>query len=264
MNQKICFIGNSHIAALRQAIDTFEDGSWAANVSFFGSITNKVRDALVVRNGLLTSDSEIVTKGFQLTAGTGHIDLTSQDFFCVVGFGSGLSHVVTLADKYMPYSIPVKQRQPVSSGLFDHIVESWLRHTVAYQIIALLSQNTDKPLILMVNPNFSEKIVDLRRGKIFDEILDGNYQDAILATYRKAIVNVFGSKATILFQPDETVSRKVLTLDSFSTDSVRLWDPEATHRRRDFQHMNRDYGLLALRNLKDVVHKVTRDNKVVG
>jgi hypothetical protein len=246
MNAKTCFIGDSHVAALRQALSLQSCEHFGKRMDIFGSRGDSLRNSLEVSKGRMTSQNKRVRKSFRLTGGRVFIDLSAYDRFCLVGFNTGIDFAVRLAETYSPQIFALPDRQPVSRAFFIEMMAAYLQGTIASEILDLLRLHTDKPLYLITNPNMSDAILDHASGKIYAELADIGNMEALHECYVEALERVFANRATILPQPRQTLAKTLLTLKDHSSDSRRLTQKSAEHPEDDFKHMNARFGALVL------------------
>ena len=69
MSQRVCFIGDSHVAALRLALMSEKFAARRGDVTIYGTIRSTL-SGLALREGKLTSDAEEVREALRFTGGS--------------------------------------------------------------------------------------------------------------------------------------------------------------------------------------------------
>jgi hypothetical protein len=245
MSQRICFIGDSHVAALRLALMSERFAARRGDVAIFGTIRSTLSD-LTLRDGKLTSDAPEVREALRFTGGAEAIDLAGYDIFCVVACGTNFSPATMVTHGATTYAFNLPDRQIVSQQLLDAMAVSAYRQTVAYKIVDMLASGTDKPIFLMPDPLWAPSVLQRPRSsqlrKVLKVVDGGVYADWVF----RALAAAFSPKAAVLRQPASTVEGGCFTRQEFAKGSVRLRQAVVEHEDSDFAHMNADYGALVL------------------
>lgn len=244
MSSRICFLGDSHVAALRQAIDHPASAVHASRVSIYGA-RGKSLFTLRQEGRKLLSDEEKVLKSLKFTGGTPAIDIDAHDVFCVVGGLVQLDWVDEIVANYATAAMALPGRQLVSARLLDRMFEEKLRKTLAYHLLKVL-EATGKPLFYIACPLYSEDILGNEKGDVMREMIAAGLVDDYFGRFLRAQHTVFGTLARIIDQPDETRAPPFFTKRAYGIGSVRLAKRHMEHPEDDFGHMNADYGVMTL------------------
>lgn len=251
MKPHICLVGDSHVAALRQAMDDPRCEPFFGRVTIFGSQGDTL-DTVELKDGHIVSEERKVKKNFKMTGGRKFIDLDAFDAFCVVGCQMEMDLVEPLCMIYAPVEMGLKRRQPVSSALFDTMFQEIFKTTIAYKLVHMLA-TSNKPVYQILNARYSDQILDHEKGAFFRELVDNGADAKFLDRFHRAAGAVFGPIATVVEQPTATISSPLFTSRTFSSGSQRLGRSSKEHPDDDFHHMNAEYGVLMLSTLFDSI-----------
>lgn len=247
MKSNICFIGDSHVAALRQALDDERCAPFLERTIIFGSQGQTLRSC-VLDGRKISSDEKKVRKNFRMTGGRKFIDLDTYDAYCVVGCQVEMDLFEPILLNYCPVDMGLQGRHPVSSALFDVMFQEVLKTTIAYKVVQMLA-TSGKPVYQVLNARYSDEILEHDAGAFLRELIDHRLEDYFMERFRRAIDTVFGPYTAIIDQPQSTLSSPLFTSRAFSSGSKRLGKGLKDHPDDDFHHMNADYGVLVLANV---------------
>jgi len=256
MKSRVCFVGDSHVAALRQALDDPGCEQFLDRLTIFGS-QGKTLDTVELVDNHIVSDEKRVRRNFKLTGGRKFIDLDAFDAFCVVGCQMEMDLVEPLYSTFAPVEMGLKRRQPVSSALFDIMLQEIFKTTIAYKLVNMLAQS-GKPVYQILNARYSDEILEHSKGKFFQELIDSGADGKFLERFRKAVDVVFGPTAIMIEQPPSTFSPPMFTSPTFSSGSKRLGKGLKEHPEDDFHHMNAEYGALMLSRAFELIDGKTK------
>lgn len=241
MRKRVCFIGDSHVAALRLAVNEDHASRFRSEMDIFGVRGEALRRTFL-RGNTLRSNNDDVRKGFQFTGGSEFIDLDGYDSFCVVGCGTSLKAGIGICHSYSTHRFGLPQRQLVSSELFNLMLSTWFTRTIAHRTITMLAKATGKPIYLIANPLWSQSVLDLPQGAVLGEMAELGVIDDFAAWMSKGLEANFATKATIIPQPVSTRIGPCFTLPAYSFGSQRLTSEAIEHPKNDVSHMNAAYG----------------------
>lgn len=245
--KRVCFIGNSHVGAIKKATDDLKvNGKLAGvDVSIFGSHSDSLK-SVEVKDGYLISDSEQVKKNFHWTSG-GSTKVKISDYneiFFVVGaslfdvkkFQTGMdipfissdlaSLLIDMDLKQWPMKLAENTARESDNVQVTHIGTPFIS-AEAPESKALLSACNDP------QSGASRRLADLRAllETKYSEVSGGNFR--IMKPLTAALEE-----------------HGLFTQHIYCQNSVRLTkDMNITHPAKDFVHMNADYGRLLLEHL---------------
>jgi len=222
---RICVLGNSHIATLKQAWDIRPHK--AHSLTFFGA----VRDTLLglrVRKGLLIPDNDALADSLAFTSGgLRRIDPAQYDAFLVFGLCRKVHRQV---ENFAP---------GLSSAVLEQTLGDYWQARNLYRMAKRLARISKKPVYLGHSP------LEIRSPEM--AVDQGDYPAFISASNRLVFAPV---NAELLPQPPATVLGGLATPARFGIGSTRLADgrprPNAQHPEGERCHMNADFGALWL------------------
>jgi len=222
---RICVLGNSHIATLKQAWDNTPHK--AHSLTFFGA----VRDMLLglrVRKGLLIPDNDALADSLAFTSGgLRRVDPAQYDAFLVFGLCRKVHRQV---ENFAP---------GLSSAVLEQTLGDYWQARNLWRMAARLSRVTGQTIHLGHSP--------LETRETDMAIAQGHYPAFIAASNRLVFAPI---NAELLPQPPETVLGGLATPARFGIGSTRLADgrprPNAQHAEGERCHMNADFGALWL------------------
>lgn len=241
MSKRFCFIGDSHVAAVRLALKSNEFARCRDSISVFGAVGTLLSTA-IFRNRRLTSDEPKARKALRLTGGTPFIRLDAYDVFCVVGCWTSVNAANLIAKDYSSYRLGLPGGQLLSQELIDIMLIDRFRKSIAGTLIDLLAQATDKPIYLIPDPLWSTKVFEEPRGVIMGAIAKSTHAADYVDWVHRCLQSAFAGKATVLRQPADTVENSLFTKEAYSRNSISLGRRAAEHPEADFVHMNGAYG----------------------
>ncbi len=231
---KICIIGNSHVASLKEGWENIKKNYPNLTLTFFAE-PNKGLENLIVDKKMLIASTESTKKSIEFTSGgKGYIDPLEYDIFLI--YGTYASTYRVRRNIFYSYQVEV-------SAVEDIIFEG-----LSYEILKKLKKITHKKIYIGNNP--------LRA--LNDEISTNNNFETNNEDYLLGIklMNkyVYKSMGTILLsQPLSTIiNGTFITKKIYSTGSAKLNTSnkqiaDRKHSGEDTGHMNREYGAIYLK-----------------
>jgi hypothetical protein len=153
---KICILGNSHVASLKQGWKNTM-GDWPGiEVSFFAQAGNEGLKSVFADGQHLTSNNSKARDSFVLTHGEGHMDIDKYDSFLIYGAGSV---------NYWPGNIFY------STNCVKSVVDDLTCNTPAQHVLSCLRKVSKAPIFIGHTPLHAAK--KIRDRNVSDEYLDG-------------------------------------------------------------------------------------------
>jgi hypothetical protein len=228
---KICVLGNSHVASLKQGWDQLSTDYPGFELTFFASRQNGLRGLRLDGQSLVPS-TPALTNNIAFTSG-GKEAVVLADYDVFLTYGLGLS--VPLLTKSL--SSAVKSRTCLDA--FERSLSSWL--------CRLIRKGSDAPIYIGHNPQRA------LRKEGFGESSRCDYEEVFGVMSAK-----HGLKGVSLIpQPLCTLANGWNTRMEFSSNSTRLDVGDkisnALHDDGDLQHMNGVFGKIYLQELFQVL-----------
>lgn len=246
MKRTLCFIGNSHLAAIKLAWDDVGHRYPELEVDFFGSRRDKLASAQL--NGALIEPCDVtVKKTFLLTAGVPAIDTRKYDGFFI--FSAGFSFT-WLAQLYRQYRIPrfnARSSYLISESCFERAGRSLLEATPAMHLVRLIhSVRDDAPIVISAEPLPAPP----SKERAAHPLQEGHDEASVYEIFQRICAGMETPWLSIKTQSDSTRFDTIFTKAEYSQGSVRLSPGlNVEHSSDDRRHMNRIYGAEVISNL---------------
>ena len=234
---RICFIGNSHLAALKLGWMEIQHEFPEISIAFFGA-RGIGWNSFQVTGNRLTVTGETALSDMRLTSGKDYMDMSDYDLFCVHGLGLGTIRSVRMnASHSVSPLLPRQQR--VSADAFEEALVNWMSHTTSLAIVNALRTNTESRVIASAQPRLAAGAPQQteRTHKI---ALRSGAAPRLVDLTVKAANKAYPCR--VIFQPEETVEQHILTRQEFSVGSMSLVH-DIEHQSHDLQHMNARFGV---------------------
>lgn len=231
MARRICVLGNSHAASLKEAWDQLAVQSAAFDLTFFAAYRDQLSGLNRADNLLIPANEKLAAHLTYTSGGRPHVDLDAYDGFLLYGLG---------------LSIPQLGRD-LSLAVRRRCCHDVLAGSLCARVASLIRAHTGKPVYAGHEPQraFREKerltVEHLGYEATFDIMKDAARDQGIV----------------LLPQPLETLVDDWGTAHRFSDGSTRLDVGNATsgelHPPREREHMNGAFGALYLRQFFDAL-----------
>lgn len=258
MTLRVCFFGNSHIAALRDAFVTHK-GRWPGLEAGFVGAHKDLLLKTVHRQGRLVPAGMATAEAFRTLAGIEDVDLAAWDAFVVTGC---LVSVTTAANTYRDcrwVGLPSVEAHPDLASAAERLlsraaalasVEAGMATRLGPRFAAHLRAMTDRPILLTSQPRVSAEIKLRRRAvtRAHHTALANGDASGLSALFEDAAVRaVAAAGARFVPQPDITIEDHVLTALPYMEGARRLTARgKAPQPKDDIMHANAAYGALVL------------------
>lgn len=225
MKINLCVLGDSHVAAMKNAWDKISIEYPGLEITFFAARENGLSDLYLTDDCLVPNNSEL-SKSLVLTSkGKDKIEILNYDIFLVYG----LKLYVPNIDARYSESLIARQCSDV------------IRRSLNNKICLKLKKTTNVPVFCGHKP---QKAHD---GQFIVGLNNKTYQVAF-----KSLESAISDDLILLSQPDVTISsNKWNTKKEFSIGSTRLdvgdFISNQLHPNHDVGHMNQEYGVVWLR-----------------
>lgn len=229
---RICLIGDSHLAALKQGWPSIEAEFPDTEVAFFAAGGDMMLD-LVVRGRRLQPSTEKLREILKFTSGRGARIQNTFDRYVLCGLRFSIEFAVKL-------------RTENGNSIAPDDLYSVYDAAVGPETLRKLRRITDAPVVIVPTPfpAFGRR-VELSQHRTPQS--DRDLAETFLSTCER-IARDHG--AAFLPQAAETVCADgISTLDEFAVGAARLW-PGAD----DNSHMNAKFGAIALRRALLAAH----------
>ncbi|CAN5158672.1 hypothetical protein BH10PSE7_BH10PSE7_09620 [soil metagenome] len=244
----VCFVGDSHLGAIKRGWDKIATDTLAVDAVFFGA-PQPVSNTLTYRCGKLRLDDgqmHLVVS----TAPNGGAVLDITPFDAIVFCGLGLTPLA-LFYLYKTYRGDFQRgadtaKHILSRAAYEAVCRGMYEDTQAVKLARTIGEDMRKPAWLIPASYPSELILWSRRKETVTDIINNEDEETIVEAFDSVLRDLSNSGINVLKQPPETKSSTAFTNQIYSTGSKRLTDEVELHDL-DFVHMNADYGALVLK-----------------
>ena len=250
---RLCMIGNSHVAALRQGWDLAAPEFPGIDATIFGQHARGLITAAVSEQGGLSTRTGpfLSFRAGDPPARAPVIALPDYDAFVLVGCDFGSQAVFHTYMAYHFSGLKSRQGRALSREVFKRVALKRLLDSAAFLLTGLIENTVQKPILVMPMPLPAESGYDDP-----DMPHMAPYRDArqlgdftkLLAIYHDICAELSGQGLAQVHQPPDTLVDGLATRDELCRGSVRLRpDTGSPHPANDYFHMNAQYGAIMWR-----------------
>ncbi|MCC5975800.1 MAG: hypothetical protein JJT81_17365 [Rubellimicrobium sp.] len=262
MTGRIAILGNSHIAALREAW-TVERARWPGLEANFLGLHGELLMQTRIDAGRLVPASDAAAEAMERISGVRAFELQRCDAIAIVGCGLASSAGVTLQAELRWPALPSLDRQAdlagmrpllVSEGAARATLAAMLGRRLALRLARHLRRGCNLPVWLVQQPNVHAAV---RRGPVPPKLrglvrtlVNGDAPHLARLFAEVASDVAARESARFLPQPPQTVTQDLLTAAPFCTGATRLAEvPGVPQPPHDLVHANAAYGAAVLDQL---------------
>jgi hypothetical protein len=242
---RLCFIGNSHLAAFRTGWDKASSRYAGVGVDFFGAAGGDLESLSLRRREFVSEDRRVRRQLRATSGGARSISVDCYDGFLLVGLGLG-GGIPKFVERYRTFSTcrpDARARHLVSDAVFDLMVRGHLTSALAIKLIRDIRSISDSPIVVAQTPRPRRGIMSHRKSSRAAADLLLPRLTAVWERSKAAIAAEH--KIAIVDQPQETIEDNLFTKDTFGIGAIRLQEGfETPHKQNDYRHMNAAYGAL--------------------
>lgn len=261
MTYSICLIGNSHIAALKQAWTNRAPTVASGLTPTFFSAQNRLM-AQLTREGrsLVTQGGEFAQKLAYTSGGKDRIDVDDYDAFVLVGSGFGVEVPKFLelggtADflKWGPVS-PL-----LSRACFEAATEAALNDCLLINVLGMIRAiSRTQPILIACAPYLSERVLTEPPLDEDARLRDPEFLAPLVAMCRAAAERVAARHGSeIVWQNEITVAMPGFTKLEYGLNPARFSMKGFKTPEFDARHGNEDYGILMLSAVLERLDKIS-------
>lgn len=245
---KIGVIGDSHIAAFKLAWHDLAGAYPDVSLMFFGSAGQDMKEKVAIEKNCLVAVTEDAKNDFYHTSGgLTEVDFSDFDVVLMIGMDCRMLPLYKALKSHRAYDAPASIKdadyQTISAGCITRICMDQMKNTSMFRILSLIRAISQIPVFVIPCPLPSKACTHDTSARW--AFLTRNACKTVQQSYYQGLSCLCRSfAATLITQPDDTVSDFLFTREQLSVGSVRLDDHLLTtlHKESDYVHMNRDYG----------------------
>lgn len=226
----ICVIGNSHVACLKKAWDTFKTDD--INIDFFAHQAQGMSALSVNGNSLVSTNDKLKQALIRSSLGKQTIIPAEYNAVVLVGLGLELLHLNTL--------------KKFSHAVKEATYSDYVKQTLLYSLAEKVRSISNRPLYILHAP-LKAKDAKPQGCKIYIDsvrFLSGAFSEI--------------SDVNVLLQPLKTVVEDRFTSPEYAKAALKLDVGKIDkHHIEDGAHMNADFGKLWLDDLLAAITEST-------
>lgn len=259
---RICFIGNSQIAALKRG---WEEMSLPP-ATFFAA-PSKLPETLAVDGDRLVAPDGMKAR-FEMFCGISSIQISDFDVFVLVGLNYGISRCADLflsSRPILPNVASLPPFMPVSRSCYSAAAAALLRKSTAVKIALRLRVATSASIIIVPEPAIGETIKDERssRGRTWRAI-DAAGPEAFYSLFLEAGEALLAEKVEMLPQPHHTLCGYTFTAKQYVTGRYKLGGELRENDIFDHSHMTADFGRAVAGSVLEFLNSRSQPVSVAG
>jgi len=231
-DSSLCLYGDSHLAALKHALDGDFVPTQGRQIEFFGAAGPAFRGLRLTDAGRVVPDKASL-EALNLVTGGARTDLGGEDFGAFLFYGARLRSTEFIAEFLHRGR---SEADFVSSAVRAQAMAKWLTSVRAVRIARVFAA-TGKAKVFFAPAPFEIEAQNQRYVKHFPEALNATAQER--AQLNDEIAQALAGDGIVFVpQPEETIEKGCFTRHAFATP-----DAEATS---DTRHMGPCYGAMVL------------------
>ena len=253
---KICFIGNSHLAAVKHGFDQIarQDPVKDLDVTFFGAPSTSLKH-LRYADGKLFAGNEALRQRLQkISNGLSEIELAPYDLMVVLGGQLHVTTALNLFAQYRPVSLIRDGSELISESAFEGTLDDLFELATATHVLKLIAPAHKRTLIVPA-PLRNELVVG--QGE-YAYLQDKSYArdavDWIVGACRRSWAKIaLKFDADLLDQPAQSIGEVGLTKAEFA--GRRTFRDNQWFDEPDTIHANEAYGALLFKHFRSYLRE---------
>ena len=255
--KKLCIIGNSHVAAMRNSWRTWGQVDLGFDAEFYAYKDTRIESEVTLKNGELTIEGaqfwcfKTGSSDQQCSA----VPLAGFDSVILTGLGFGPECVVKLYKRYGYFGLNGRRPQVISRDMFKSAASDALNDTAAIKLATAIKQESGHVPFLVPSPFPSERgfsTVDRPAMVPWRLAVENGDIAELIAMYDELKTEVLATSARLINQPETTKANAYSTLKSFSENAATTLN-ERLRRDDDFRHMNDHYGIVMWKEIRSAL-----------
>ncbi len=255
-NYSICIIGNSHIAALKQAWTNRKPPvARDSAVTFFAAGTHLLPHLKVEGRVLVSRNADLAEKLIYTSGGLDRIAVDRYDIFVLVGMGFGIDIPRLCSQVGMAEHLkwgPIEQ--VLSRAAFDSMMEASFENSASIALLDKIRSISAAPTFIYAAPYRSEKVLEETEYCGQPRLRDPVYLESVVTRCQDIAGRVAACHGVdVLWQNPSTVSVPGFMKIAFGMQPLRFTMKGFGLPEYDGKHGNEEYGFIAL---MDILHRV--------
>ncbi len=256
--KRVCFIGNSHLACIKKAMDKNREADREGISATFFTASASWMSHLRQKNGFLLpvakdqKEQSDILKWLNISSG-GKDRIAFSEYDAFVICGGGFRFVINLLNSYstregVPYSVP---EHFVSYEFFREIIEARFRYSRAgYKVAKKIRQNTEAPIVIFSEPCTTVEWLAMKGLGNLTSAVGSNFMKELYKDYWESNRSLSNSlNARFVVQPDITLEAPGFTKKHYNKRGIGLAVGTRNEGVYDGMHMNHEYGEMMLKDI---------------
>jgi len=239
---RICIIGDSHVAALKNGWDEIAPQYPHVEVLYFAKPSTSLME--VVREGsCITLGTRKGKRFLRKTFGYEELDTSGVDAFLCAGMMTGVHGFIKMQLEHKLVGQTDEASQFVSEAAYLAAYRDIYKNSVLAHVARTLAGSGVSKGFVTLDPCRSAELLELGTwaAPVYEVLIAGGYGPKLSSLVKKAMEDILPDGFHYLPPLNEMLLDDLLTRKEFSSGSVRLRS-EREHSERDIKHMNAEYG----------------------
>jgi hypothetical protein len=254
---RICFVGNSHLAAVKLGWDAACDEYPDVSASFFGAPSAGLLQMRRNKGGYLVSTDDALTARLKALWGTDRFRPDDYDLLCLVGMAMS---ALTVGRLYRAFRSSAHRNRNgdfrlVSPECFQAAANGLAASSLSAHVLQKIRAVSERPVVIAAKaaPCPAPGKDHCPAGWVKD-MLDVGDDRLLFDTFAEAVRQLPGADF-FLPQPESTQLNLLVTKPEYGEGSQRLKAELSKHEEEETNHMNAAYGALVIRDLYDLLRR---------
>ncbi|MCF4167277.1 hypothetical protein L2U69_16635 [Zavarzinia compransoris] len=258
MTQRYCFLGNSHIAALKFGWDQIAATHPDVDITMFAAGGRNFENVVVKDKVIEATTEELRALLLNRSNGLDKIVLTDYDKYVIVGLGFDVVLMSRLYGNY--HTILHSQPRPeeiqfVSIDVMAQMLLADLRESLSFQLARLIRDEMDQTIYVCWVPLKRKAMLHLDKGNnsaivdAFTAIVENGDEKLVRALMTRIAALLRPEGIVLIEQPEETVEGEIFTFEELSKAGTTPADTPNPRALLDIGHMNRRFGSMMVKQI---------------
>lgn len=243
--ERICVLGNSHLAAAAQGWDCISDQHPGHTFTFFGAPWDLMGQLEIDDGALVPQTPRLAKKLRRSSGGLDRIVPTDFDRFILYGLQFGPRRIIQTYRNFRPVSFEWREPLPdlppfrrniapvqaISEKLFDRIALAGLGSSLAIRIAGQIAELTDAPMTLVPAPGFSAQVLS---GGDWDGPLGAGDIARLVPRVRALLRRACPEGASLIQPRNHLTCHGLFTAERYAAEPKQGDEPDLVHTNPDY------------------------------
>lgn len=262
MTKRYCFLGNSHIAAVKQGWDDTADRYPGIEATMFAAGGKNFAD-IKIENGVIEPQTdELRDRLKNRSDGQERIVLADYDRFVVIGLGFDSVLISRIYKAY--HTILHRKERPgqvpfVSVDVLAQMLLADLKDSLSYRLATAVRAHTGQRIHVCWVPLKRRAMLSIEKSAVaaeaFAEINARGESELLQRVMERVGVFLAREGLDLITQPEETIDGGIFTIEEYSKAASLPKHTPNQNALLDIGHMNRRYGALMVGKVIDTLSR---------